>query len=84
MALIDDLVSSGLTLPQAQAVVTEDGTANNTDGLVAAGFTYTQALAIADYDNNGKTAAQSNTMVVQGLWAGTQVPAITAELNVTP
>ena len=84
MAIIDDLISSGLSLPQAQAVITEDLTANNTDGLVAAGFTYTQALAIADYDNNGKTAAQANNMAVQGLWVGTQVPAIVAELNVTP
>lgn len=84
MALIDDLVSSGLSLPQAQAVIAEDANGNNVDGLVAAGFTYTQALGIADYDNNGKTAAQANNMVVQGLWAGTQVPAIVAELNVTP
>lgn len=80
MAVIDDLISSGLSLPQAQAVITADG-GNNTDGLVAAGFTYTQAVGITGL--NAGTATADN-LTVQGLWAGTQVPAITAALAVTP
>lgn len=80
MAIIDDLISSGLSLPQAQAVIAEDTTAN-IDGLVSAGFTYTQALGITNLDAG---TATSNNLVVQGLWAGTQVPAIVAALAVTP
>jgi hypothetical protein len=80
MAVIDDLIASGLSLPQAQAVVAEDSTAN-IDGLVSAGFTYTQALGITGLDAGTATA---NNLVVQGLWAGTQVPAIEAALAVTP
>lgn len=80
MAIIDDLVASGLSLPQAQQVILED-TTSNLDGLVTAGFTYTQALAITGADAG---TSNGNNMVVQGLWAGTQVPAITAALAVTP
>jgi hypothetical protein len=80
MAVIDDLIASGLSLPQAQAVVAEDSTAN-IDGLVSAGFTYTQALGITGLDAG---TATSDNLTVQGLWAGTQVPAIEAALAVTP
>ena len=80
MAIIDDLISSGLSLPQAQAVIAEDTTAN-IDGLVSAGFTYTQALGITGLDAGTST---SDNLVVQGLWYGTQVPAIVAALAVTP
>ena len=80
MAVLDDLIASGLSLPQAQAVVAEDTTAN-IDGLVSAGFTYTQALGITGLDAGTATA---NNLTVQGLWAGTQVPAIEAALAVTP
>jgi hypothetical protein len=80
MAIIDDLISSGLSLPQAQAVILED-TTPNLDGLVAAGFTFTQALGIVGLDAGSAT---SNNLVVQGLWSGTQVPAIVAALAVTP
>lgn len=83
MALIDDLVSSGLTLPQAQAVIDEDTVGDNTDGLVAAGFSVTQAQAIHAYDAN-KTAANLDVIVQQGIWATTALPAINAELDVTP
>jgi len=79
MAVLDDLIASGLSLPQAQAVVAEDTTAN-IDGLVSAGFTYTQALGITGLDAGTATAGN---LVAQGLWAGTQVPAITAALAVT-
>lgn len=80
MAVIDDLIASGLSLPQAQAVVAEDSTAN-IDGLVSSGFTYTQALGITGLDAG---TATSDNLTVQGLWAGTQVPAIEAALAVTP
>lgn len=84
MAIKDDLIASGLSEAQAVAVITEDSTGSNLDGLVASGFTYTQAKAMVNYDNNGKTAADLNDMVIQGLWAGTQVVAIDAALDVTP
>lgn len=80
MAIIDDLIASGLSLSQAQAVIAEDTTAN-IDGLVSAGFTYTQALGITGLDAGTATA---DNLTVQGLWAGTQVPAIQAALAVTP
>lgn len=80
MAVIDDLIASGLSLPQAEAVIAED-TTSNIDGLVAAGFTYTQAVGITGLDAGTATA---NNLTVQGLWAGTQVPAIEAALAVTP
>ena len=83
MALIDDLVSSGLTLPQAQAVIDEDTIGDNTDGLVIAGFSVTQAQAIHAYDAN-KTAANLDVIVQQGIWATTTLPAIDNELDVTP
>jgi len=79
MAVLDDLIASGLSLPQAQAVVAEDTTAN-IDGLVSAGFTYTQALGITGLDAGTATA---DNLTVQGLWVGTQVPAIEAALAVT-
>lgn len=80
MAIIDDLIASGLSLPQAQQVIAEDTTAN-IDGLVTAGFSYVEALAITGLDAG--TATQAN-LVTQGAWAGTQVPAIVAALAVTP
>jgi hypothetical protein len=48
---------------------------------VAAGFTVTQALGITGLDAG---TATSDNLVVQGLWSGTQVPAIVAALAVTP
>lgn len=80
MAILDDLIASGLSLPQAQAVVAADS-GNHTDELVAAGFTYTEAVGITGLNAGTATA---NNLTVQGLWAGTQVPAITAALAVTP
>lgn len=80
MAIIDDLIASGLSLPQAQQVILED-TTSNLDGLVAAGFSYTEALAITGLDAGTATGAN---LVTQGAWAGTQLPAITAALAVTP
>lgn len=84
MSVLDDLIASGLTLPQAQQVVLEDSTGNNIDGLVAAGFSYTQAKAISNYDNNGRLASDLNDMVVQGVWAGNELTAIYNALNVIP
>jgi len=84
MAIIDDLVAAGLSIPQANAVIAEDASGTAVDALVAAGFSYTEALAMNDYDNNGRTAAQLNNIVVQGAWAGNQLTAIKAALDVTP
>jgi hypothetical protein len=83
MAIIDDLVSSGLSLAQSQQVIAEDTTGDNTANLVAAGFTTAQAQAIHAYDVS-KTSANSDNMVQQGIWFGPQLTAIVAELNVTP
>ena len=79
MAIIDDLIASGLSLPQAQQVILED-TTSNIDGLVIAGFSYVEAVAIAALDAG--TGTQAN-LAAQGAWAGTQVPAIAAALAVT-
>lgn len=83
MAIFDDLIASGLSTPQAQAVLAEDTTGDATDTLVAAGFTTAQAIAIHAYDVS-KTAANLDVIVQQGIWAGTQLPAIDAQLDVTP
>lgn len=80
MAIIDDLISSGLSLPQAQQVILEDSTPN-IDGLVTAGFSYVEALAIVGIDAGSGTQAN---LAQQGAWAGTQIPAIVAALAVTP
>lgn len=83
MAIIDDLVASGLSLAQAQQVIAEDTIGDNTANLVAAGFTTTQAQAIHAYDVS-KTSANADNIVQQGVWFGPQLTAIVAELNVTP
>lgn len=80
MAIIDDLIASGLSLPQAQQVILED-TTNVINGLVTAGFSPTAAAAIAGVDAGTSNGA---ALVAQGIWAGTQVPAIVAALAVTP
>ena len=79
MAVIDDLVASGFSIPQAEAVVGLNvGTATTVD-LVVAGFSSTQATDIAALNAGSIT---SNQLVVDGLWFGTQVPAIVAALAV--
>jgi hypothetical protein len=83
MAIIDDLIASGLSLPQAQQVILEDSTGSNLNGLVTAGFSVTEAQAMLDYDNNGKTAAQLNNIVIQGAASGQQIAAIKSALDVT-
>lgn len=84
MAIIDDLIASGLSLAQAQQVIAEDTNvgSSNIDNLVAAGFWYTEAKAFGDYDNGGKTAAQLDNIVVQGAASGQQLTAIKAALDV--
>lgn len=80
MAVIDDLVASGFSVPQAQTIVAVDaGTATAVD-LVIAGFSSTQASNIVALDAGSIT---SNQLVVNGMWAGTQVPAVVAALAVT-
>lgn len=83
MAVLDDLIASGLTLAQAEQVVLEDTTSSNTDGLVAAGFSPTLAVAINGY-NADKTAANLDVCVQQGMWAGDTLTAVKAALDVTP
>lgn len=83
MAIIDDLVSSGLSLAQAQQVIAEDTNGDNTANLVAAGFSTTQAIGIHAYDAS-KTTANADNLSQQGIWSGPQLTAIIAELNVTP
>lgn len=77
MAVIDDLVASGFSIPQAQAVVDLNVGAATTVDLVVAGFSSTQATDIAALNAGSVT---SNQLVVDGLWFGTQVPAIVAAL----
>lgn len=80
MAVIDDLVASGFSVPQAQTIVAVDaGTATAVD-LVVAGFSSTQASNIVALDAGTIT---SNQLVVNGMWFGTQVPAVVAALAVT-
>lgn len=83
MAVIDDLIISGLSYPQALAVIAEDSTGDYTDGLVAAGFTTTEAQAMHAYDVS-KTAANADVIVQQGIWSGTTLVAVKAALDVTP
>ena len=83
MAIIDDMIASGLSYPQAVAVNLEDTTGDARAALVAAGFTTAQADAIRAYDLS-RTAANLDVIVQQGVWAGTQLPAIKAALDVTP
>lgn len=83
MAIIDDLIIAGLSLPQAQQVISEDSIGDATDGLVAAGFSTTQAQAMHAYDVS-KTAANLDAIVQQGIWAGPAITAIDGALDVTP
>jgi hypothetical protein len=79
MAVIDDLVASGFSIPQAEAVVGLNVSTATTVDLVVAGFSSTQATDIAALNAGSIT---SNQLVVDGLWFGTQVPAIVAALAV--
>jgi hypothetical protein len=79
MAVIDDLVASGFSIPQAQAVVGLNVSTATTVDLVVAGFSSTQATDIAALNAGSIT---SNQLVVDGLWFGTQVPAIVAALAI--
>ena len=83
MSVLDDLVIAGFSIPQAQAVIDEDTLSSNVDGLVAAGFTTTEALAIHGYDVSN-TAANSDNIVQQGIWFGPALAAILEALAVTP
>ena len=83
MAVLDDLITSGLSYPQALAVVAEDSTGNNVNGLVQAGFSLTQAQAMNAYDAS-RTDANADVICRQGIWAGTTLVAVRAALDVTP
>jgi hypothetical protein len=83
MAVLDDLIISGLSYPQALAVVAEDSNGSNVDGLVQAGFSVTQAQAMNAYDAS-RTDANADVICQQGIWAGTTLVAVRAALDVTP
>jgi hypothetical protein len=79
MAVIDDLIIAGFSIPQAQTVIADglSSGGSSIDNLVAAGFTTTQAIQIDLYltGTNG-TLATADSLTSQGIWAGTQVAAI--------
>jgi hypothetical protein len=77
MAVIDDLVKSGLSNLQADLVVKFNiGQATQAD-LAAAGFSAGQIIEIVS-ENAGTSSSAELTTV--GFWSGTQVPAIEAAL----
>ena len=77
MAVIDDLVSSGLSGVQTSTLVNFNiGQATEAD-LAAAGFSAGQIIEIVA-ENAGTGSAAKLTSV--GFWTGTQVPAIEAAL----
>ena len=74
MTVLTDLALAGFSTPQIEAIQNVGVTPAD---LVAAGFTTAQALQIiADL-----TPADGNGYVQQGLWFGTQAPALVAYLN---
>lgn len=79
MSVLSNLLSSGLSLPQAQAVINVDaGTAAAKD-LVAAGFSGVEATEILAKEAGTGSDAK---LAASGLWAGTQIPAVDAALAV--
>jgi orotate phosphoribosyltransferase len=77
MAIIDDLVTSGLSVTQAQAVIDEDAGTGSVAALVAQGFSGVQASTI---DAGSPSAAD----LVSAGFSTPQQLAITAALAVTP
>jgi len=82
MAVIDDLVSAGLSNVQAAAVILEDTNSNNVEGLVQAGFSTTLAQAMNNYDAD-RTDANLDILVQQGMWAGSTLTAVKDALDAT-
>lgn len=75
MSVLTDLAVAGFSTPQIQAIQNVGVTPAD---LVAAGFTTAQAEQIlADLT----PADDGNGYVQQGLWFGTQAPALVAYLN---
>lgn len=79
MAVKDDLVASGLSLAQAETVIAFNATTATVADLVVAGFSTVQANDISAVNAGTKTSDQ---LTQDGLWFGTQVPAIAAALAV--
>lgn len=77
MAIIDDLVASGLSLTQAQAVIDEDAGTGSQAALVAQGFSGVQASVI---DTGNPSAAD----LANAGFSTPQQTAIIAALAVTP
>lgn len=79
MAVKDDLVASGLSLAQAETLIAFNATTATVADLVVAGFSSLQADDISAVNAGTKTSDQ---LTQDGLWFGTQVPAIAAALAV--
>lgn len=77
MAIVDDLVASGLSITQAQAVINEDAGTGTAADLVAQGFSGVQATAI----DSGNPSADD---LVNAGFSTPQQVAIIAALAVTP
>lgn len=77
MAIIDDLVASGLSLTQAQEVIKEDAGTGSLASLVSQGFSGVQASTVDT--GNPSAAALANAG-----FSTTQQLAIIAALAVTP
>jgi hypothetical protein len=77
MAIIDDLVASGLSVTQAQAVIDEDAGTGTLANLVAQGFSGVQATLI---DSGNPSAAD---LAAAG-FSPNQRTSIIAALAVTP
>lgn len=80
MTVKSDLVQSGLSDAQADAVIAVDAGTGTAATLVTAGFSPVEAAAIvAKNAGTGSDAALASA----GLWSGTQIPAVDAALAVT-
>lgn len=87
MAAMDDYVKAGF--PYAKAVALTNlqtatwpdatATAANLNALVRAGFTPVQAAAI-EAEHEGNPAGGAGLLAATGLWAGTEVPTLVADV----
>lgn len=85
MAAFDDYVKAGFSIPKATALANLEtatwpdaaAAGRNIDALVRVGFSVIQAQAIqAEREGNPGAGA----LAASGLWAGTEVPTLIADL----
>lgn len=87
MAAFDDYIKAGFPIAKATALVNLQtatwpnaaATAANLDALVRAGFTVLQAQAI-EAEHEGNPAGGAGILAATGLWAGTEVPMLVADV----